>query len=94
MVKASYKSASKKVEEGLITQTELDNMVAIGLVSSPRSNTPRRVLKVNHNGSSIDIIPTLYFKGAKKGGLTTPSTEMTELRKEVHEVIIKYTQSA
>ena len=37
MVKSSYKSAIEKVEAGVITQQELDKMVEVGLVSTPRN---------------------------------------------------------
>jgi len=62
-----------------------------GIITQPRNGGGISVnpLEVSHNGKTLQVIPTLYFKGGSK---IVPNTEeMTELRKEVHQVISKYT---
>ena len=94
MVKTSYKNALKLVEEGKLTQKELDRNVELGIVSSPRNGSGISVnpLIVEYNGGNISVIPTLYFKGGSK---VVPATdEMNSLRDEVHKVINKYTSKS
>ena len=83
-VKTSYKSALLKVESGAITQKELDHFVEVGMVSQPRNGGGISVnpLLVEFKGKTHQVIPTLYFPN---------TTEMNNLRTEVHRVIAKYT---
>jgi len=91
MVKSSYKSAIEKVEAGVITQQELDKMVEVGLVSTPRNGGGVSVnpMNVPYKGKTYQVIPTLYFKGGSK--IVPNSKDMISLRTEVHKVINKYT---
>jgi hypothetical protein len=89
--KASYKAVTLLVESGKMTQEELDRNVELGIVTQPRNGGGISVnpLEVSHNGKTLQVIPTLYFKGGSK---IVPNTdEMNELRREVHKVISKYT---
>ena len=89
--KTSYKTASLLVENGKMSQDELDRNVQLGIISQPRNGGGISVnpLEVSHNGKTLQVIPTLYFKGGSK---IVPNTdEMNELRREVHKVISKYT---
>jgi|TARA_R110000824_G_scaffold395808_1_gene596775 hypothetical protein len=90
-VKTSYKSALLKVESGAITQKELDHFVEVGMVSQPRNGGGISVnpLLVEFKGKTHQVIPTLYFKGGSK--IIPNTTEMNNLRTEVHRVIAKYT---
>jgi len=89
--KTSYKTASLLVENGKMSQDELDRNVQLGIISQPRNGGGISVnpLEVSHNGKTLQVIPTLYFKGGSK--IVPNSDEMNELRKEVHKVISKYT---
>ena len=90
-VKTSYKTAWQLVENGKMSQDELDRNVQLGIISQPRNGGGISVnpLEVSHNGKTLQVIPTLYFKGGSK--IVPNSDEMNELRKEVHKVISKYT---
>ena len=85
--KIPYKNALLSVEQGIISQEQLDEMIVSGIVasSSPSRGIGRLVLVGGDGKTRIE--PTLYFKGSTG---QTYTKEMNELRSKFNELKVKY----
>ena len=85
MGKLSLANAEELVKEGVLTEESIEEMQKLGRVSTKTKN-PKRFMKTA-DGASVS--PTLYFRGGAGHG---ESPKMIKLRKEVNQLIVKYTK--
>mgnify|MGYP003148635987 FL=1 len=84
MGKLSVTDANELLDKGIITKDTLAKMQKDGLVST-RSKSAERYIQ---SDSGTWVTPIFYFRGLSGDKYTT---EMTELRTEVSQVIEKHT---
>tara|TARA_R100001510_G_C7576016_1_gene150711 strand:- start:444 stop:719 length:276 start_codon:yes stop_codon:yes gene_type:complete len=85
MGKLTMNQAMKLLEEGVLTNSALEEMKSNGLISAGRG-VNRRYIKTADN---TWVSPMLYFAGLKGAKY---SKEMTELKNKINEIIIEHTE--
>ena len=86
-VKTPYKQALTMLENGFLSQDQLDDMIAKGLVASSSSSRGVGRLVLLGKDGKTQIEPTLYFKG---GDGQTQTKEMIELREKFNKLKNEY----
>ena len=87
--KTPYKYAKSLVDEGIMTEDQLDEQIAKGIVANPNGgNNGDGSKAMLGSDNQTHIFPTLYFKGVGKLAYTD---KMKELRKKFNDLKSEYT---